>query len=368
MNVLDFTPNDWAPGLDARILELYLLEGVGGTSIEAELGISAASIRRRLRSLGVDTSWNGDRGNALLYFEIMGSEVPSEYQPGLKPARPDFSPHHIPIVDPEIPKPDSYDEVSLHWSDIHFPFQDPAAVSCLYAVAEDVRPTSLVMQGDLLDLWQISNHRPPLETKLNPNQVDLQVGIDMAVEHLGVMSTLAQPGSDKVYLYGNHEDRFERFLADMQANTKLLSLMRIPKIQEALSLDYLLGIEESGWSFHHYLENSNFLLHDRLLCIHGYRSNLYSAKAHLQDFGKSVLFGHSHRIQNWTSRDLRGTDAAWNIGCLCDLNPHWRSRPNWHQGFAVVVWKEVAGEWYFSVEQVRIHEGVAIFRDKIYRG
>lgn len=365
MSELDFTPNEWNPELDQKILELYLIQGLGTTAISADIGVSYGSIRRRLRRLGADSE---DRGNPLKFYELMGLETPEEFQPHIYPVRPQYAPHHLPIVDPELKHATTVDEISLHWSDTHFPFHDPSAVSCLYAIANDIWPSQLVMQGDLIDLWQISNHRPPLETKLKADQIDIQNGLNQSMEHLATMRTLAQADCKRTILFGNHEDRFDRLLADMQLNPKMMALMRIPKIQEILNLDYILGLSDEGWSVHSYLEGDRYLLHDRLLCIHGYRSNVYSSKSHLQDYGKSVIFGHSHRIQSWTSRDLRGTDAAWNMGCLCDLNPHWRSRPNWHQGFAVVVWKEIDGRWYFSVEQVRIHEGVAIFRDKTYRG
>ena len=182
------------------------------------------------------------------------------------------------------------------------------------------------------------------------------------------MVSLAAEGARRVYLHGNHEDRFDRLMADMQTNPKTLALMRLPKIRDVLNLDYILGLTENGWETHSYLEGDRFLLHDRLLCIHGYRANKYPTTAHLQQYGKSVVFGHSHRIQNFTSRDLRGTDGGWNMGCLCDLDPHWRSRPDWHQGFGVATWKQDDGDWYFNFEQVRIHDGVAIFRDKFYRG
>ena len=85
-------------------------------------------------------------------------------------------------------------------------------------------------------------------------------------------------------------------------------------------------------------------------------------------YGKNVIFGHMHRVQNYTRRDLKGQEAGWCIGCLCTLDPHYDSFANWHQGFAVVNWRQVHGEWFFSVEQIRIHDGVAIWRDKVYQG
>jgi len=354
---------DW-DGVREEILERYCVGGEHASVLADEYGVNSATIARHLTSWGAQ----GHKGDILKYYELTGLEPPAELHPKLRRTVYDYTKVERPP--PELPKKkfQSYDEAALHWSDVHFPFEDPRAVSILYQITAEVRPTTLMSQGDMLDLWQISTHRPPLETKLKMHQIDMQESLDMLLDHLDIMIGLAEPGARRVYLHGNHEDRFDRLLADLQTNMKTLALMRLPKIRDVLNLDYLLGLSENGWESHSYLEGDRTLLHDRLLCIHGYRANKYPTTAHLQQYGKSVVFGHSHRIQNFTSRDLRGTDSGWNMGCLCDLNPHWRSRPDWHQGFGVSVWKEVDGEWFFNFEQVRIHDGIAIFRDKFYKG
>lgn len=355
---------DWE-GLRGELLEKYCIEGLSHASLSEEFGLSASSIGRHLKSWGASAP---DRGSPIRYYELMGLEIPPEYQPKLKPVRHEYDPKVRPAPSLPSSKFQSYDELTLHWSDVHFPFEDERAVQILYQVTSDMKPTTLVAQGDMLDLWQISNHRPPLEQKLGMHQINIQESIEQLADHLDTMVGLARKGAQRVYLHGNHEDRFDRLLADMQMNPKTLALMRIPRIREVLNLDYILGLRENGWETHSYLEGDRFLLHDRLLCIHGYRTTKYATNSHLTQYGKSVCFGHSHRIQNFTSRDLRGTDGGWNMGCLCDLDPHWRSRPDWHQGFGVVTWKQDNGDWYFNFEQVRIHDGVAIFRDKFYRG
>lgn len=364
------TPGSWEAvadweGLKSEILERYCINAETIDTISEWIGCHRTTVANHLKTWGC--TWQ-DRGAPRRYYEVMGLELPPEYEPRLKPVRHEYGTSTRPA--PRLPssKFTSYDEVTLHWSDVHFPFEDPRAVQILYQVTADMKPTTLVAQGDMLDLWQISNHRPPLEKKLGMHQIDIQDSVEQLADHLDIMVGLAQEGAQRIYLHGNHEDRFDRLLADMQTNHKTLALMRIPKIQTVLNLDYILGLTENGWETHSYLEGDRFLLHDRLLCIHGYKTTKYATNSHLMQYGKSVCFGHSHRIQNFTSRDLRGTDGGWNMGCLCDLDPHWRSRPDWHQGFGVVTWKKDKDNWYFNFEQVRIHDGVAIFRDKFYRG
>ena len=302
---MSVTSTSWDPVLDwdeiqDEIIEKYCVFGTSIQDLADEYGVNRRTMGRHLRGWGA----NGHRLNPIKYYELMGLALPPEFQPKLKPVR------HL--YDGESRKPpalpskkfDSFDEVTLHWSDIHYPFHDPRAVEILYQITAEMKPTSLISQGDMLDLWQISTHRPPLENKLKLHQIDMQKSLDSLLDHLEIMVSLATKGARRVYLHGNHEDRFDRLLADMQTNVKTLALMRLPKIMEVLNLDYLLGLTENGWESHSYLEGDRFLLHDRLLCIHGYRANMYPTRAHLQQYGKSVVFGHSHRIQNFTSRDL----------------------------------------------------------------
>jgi hypothetical protein len=87
----------------------------------------------------------------------------------------------------------------------------------------------------------------------------------------------------------------------------------------------------------------------------------------LETYGKSSMFGHTHKVQNWTGRNLKGQEASWNIGCLCDVNPHYMPFANWHQGFAVVYWHQTGDGWLYDVNQVRIHNGRSIFQGKSYK-
>ena len=219
----------------------------------------------------------------------------------------------------------------------------------------------------MLDLWQLSSHRPPIEKTLEPDEIDLQGNINMVAEHLGIMESLAQPDAKKYWNDGNHEDRFERAMVEIQQSMRLRYLMAIPDISSSLTTDSLLGLTKRGWKTKKYLTGDNIVLFNRLLLIHGHKTTVWASRSLLSDYGISLMFGHSHRIQNFTKGDLNGQIAAWNIGCLCDVDPHWRPHTDWAQGFAVVHWKEVDGQWFFDVQQVRIHEGLGMYNGKVFK-
>ena len=344
----------WTPEMDQRLMELYLLEGLNQEQIATIIGLSQDSVQRRCKKLDI----TGRKGDNRIYYQRMG-EITDVEGPSFQPVR------HV-ITERVKPLVSKTHQTSLHWSDIHFPFHDPRAVNILYQIAEDLQPDTLVCHGDAADMWQLSNHRPPLETKLKADQIDVQETLVMVSEHLARMVELTNPRW-KIFMMGNHEDRWNRLLGGIQQDQRYSQLLKIPKISEVLNLDYLLGLTEQGWQFNDYLEGDRTTLHDRLLVIHGYSSTIWASRAHLQSYGTNVMFGHSHRIQNFTKTDLNGSVSGWNIGCLCDLRPHWRQRPNWQQGFAVVNWSKIDGKWLFQVEQIRIHDGVCIWRDKTYK-
>jgi hypothetical protein len=226
----------------------------------------------------------------------------------------------------------------------------------------------LIALGDIVDFWQISNYRAPEERQLNPDQIEIQESLDETEKHLGIMIT-ESGATDLKYLGGNHEDRWDRLLSSVRSDPKTRALFQIPKIKQTLSLEYLLGLEELGFDYYPYYEKeATLILNDRIVMVHGWKSNKWIGSSMLERFGKSVMFGHDHRIQNFVRRDLHGTNSAWGIGCLCTLSPHWMRFPNWHQGFAVITWKDTNRGMFFQVDQVRIHDGKSVFRGKLYRG
>ncbi len=339
-----------------KLARMWLIQSMTVRDIADKFDISSSATMRKIERYGM----KGRQGQVDLYTELYRDTVETGDAAKIRPIK-------IVIKSRSAVKSMSVDEVSFHWSDVHFPFEDPKAVEVLYQVAQDIQPSVLAAQGDIIDFWQISDHRPPLETKLKPHQIDLQDNLEQTAKHLGIMSSLAKPDAKKYLAYGNHEDRWNRALADMQTNPRTRQLMMLPKISAVMDLDYQLGLKETGWESFDYMGGRPKTLNDRLLIIHGHKSTKWASRALLEDYGKSLLFGHSHRIQSFTKTYQTGQISAWNIGCLCDLNPHWRPHTDWAQGMAVVSWRKISGKWLYSVEQLRIHEGVCIFRDRVYK-
>lgn len=315
--------------------------------IADDLNRSKSAVDRRITSLGL-RGYKGDRQH---YEEHTGVSLDA----AIRPVR-----VNLPV--PPTGKALGNTYSTLVWGDIHYPYQDDAALSVLRQVARDLQPDALICIGDVFDFWELSDFRAPKDA-----EPDLQDTLNQGVEHLADMLAIARP-SVAYILGGNHEDRWDRLLLKARQDPRFRQLLSLPKVRRSLDFAEVVGFKDLGYEYRPYVEGEYLLEHDRLLYTHGDRTGNWVTKGMLEKYGKNVIFGHMHRIQNYTKRDLKGQEAGWCIGCLCRLDPWYDNFANWHHGFAIVNWSKVGTEWIFSVEQIRIHEGVAIWRDKVYTG
>jgi len=130
----------------------------------------------------------------------------------------------------------------------------------------------------------------------------------------------------KTYLYGNHEDRYNRWMSVMDnAKTPLISP------EDGLRLHNRGYNVKTNWSQDFITIGRDFQI------FHGIYFNIHNAKKHLDTFGKSCAYVHTHRVQSYREGDL----AAFNIGTCANLkhkcfNYATRAMKNsWSNGFAI---------------------------------
>lgn len=338
--------------LEREVAHRWLVLDQTTRRIAYEINRTKSSVHRCIERLDL----KGEKGNVAL-FEAMFTDV----TPVIRPVK-------VNARKAKGVTSDNIDHISLHTADIHFPFQDNSALEVLYKITEDVSPSILVEHGDLLDCYQLSTHRAPNEKKMRPEDTDLQENTKDAVAHLALMHDLAEP-EESHYLGGNHEDRLERILAEMKQDPRMRHILSLEKIEEYLRWENIMGLADLGIKYRSYHDHGDpVVLFDRLVLSHGHLVNKWVTRAMMNSYGKSTMFGHTHRIQNWTERNLKGQESSWNIGCLCDINPHYMPFANWHQGFAVAYWTKSEDGWIYDVHQVRVHNGRTVFQGKTYRG
>lgn len=233
-------------------------------------------------------------------------------------------------------------------SDAHFPHHDPTVIDLAVEFCRDHQPKTIHLLGDLVDFYAISSFDK------DPGRVlGLQDELDQCVEWMDRLRAVC-PKSRILYYEGNHEHRLTRYL---WRNAKELSSLRAVQIERLLELKKL----KAEWK-HRYARHK----HGKLLFTHGSKvrtHSAYTARAHTEQYGCSVIHGHTHRLGTYFRTTFSGTIAGWENGCLCDTDPEYVESPNWQQGWSVV--------WYygdlFHVEQVVVVDGQYVYHGELKR-
>jgi predicted phosphodiesterase len=236
--------------------------------------------------------------------------------------------------------------------DVHLRWVDKAAYDLTLAVLESVKPSHVILNGDILDCTGLSKYAK------DPDEVDrLQEEIH-AWERLikAIKRIVGDVPID--YTLGNHEARLERYLQDNAPALRSL---------DALSLPHLLKFREYGVTFY---RDEIVLAERRLVVHHGSmvrKDSGQSARAELTKLRHQVstLTGHTHRM-GWVPATLPFSEqvvAGWEGGTLHRLDAEYVRHPDWQQGMSVV---SVAG-CNFAVEQL-LYLGNAKRRWTVYRG
>jgi UDP-2,3-diacylglucosamine pyrophosphatase LpxH len=344
---------------DLELLERYG-HGETQTEIAKQMDRSRTSVRDRGYFFNLDWQEENQQERWKQAFEIKADLEKGAMQEATAPAS--LQPINL-TVEPRKTKAlvDNLPWVDVIYGDVHFPFQDPAAVEVLYKLLELLSVDRVYDLGDIIDNWQISSFLPPDERKLTAEQKDFSAQFEAAAKHLGQVRSIC-PNAELHLLEGNHEERWDRMLRHAQTDYRWRHILGLPQVAKALQLESLMGVKGAGWEYHPYKKNE-ILVNKHLLATHGDRSTKWVTRQMLERYGKSVLFGHTHRVQNWVKRDLKATEAAWSIGCLCDLDPHYGDSvvEDWAQGLAVVVSDGPPDKSdHFNVIQLRIHWGICV--------
>lgn len=134
---------------------------------------------------------------------------------------------------------------------------------------------------------------------------------------------------DKTFIYGNHEDRYLRHIADID-NSKYADAILSPK--QALCLD------QRGYKTYTNWKESFHIIGKNLQLLHGEFCTKSPARTHMDKIKSSVMFAHTHRIDIVYD----GEKAGFNIGWGGDKNAPAFSyvsritKMNWINGFALV--------------------------------
>lgn len=244
--------------------------------------------------------------------------------------------------------------VTVVAGDFHFPLQDDAAVCILLDTIRELRPARVILNGDLPDLLALSRY--PKDVR---DTWGLRAEAEAMHAFLRALEEVTPATASIIEIDANHsgngtESRWWRYLSE-----RVPELMSHPRAMSEMTYQKWW---HPAWS-RIQIQDSLMLGHD-LLVTHGdmaRKGGGLSAKAHSERYVNSVMHSHTHRqgahIRRVPAVGSRGeqTIRAYEIGCLCRLDPSYTKVPDWTQGFAIVV----EGEGRYGVELVTIENGAA---------
>lgn len=239
--------------------------------------------------------------------------------------------------------------------DWHLGEHDPRAIAAFLIACRDMQPDGIYLNGDILDMTSFQKvnrqHTPAFEPGANPLPFMTElVQCNMLLAKLRE----ACPNAQICFIEGNHEARIGRLLT--VAMPQIFGM--VPPLSAMLGLDEL-SID--------YVSSKEILELGDFIITHGQRCNMHAGKsAMLDDWGQSVVMGHTHRLKMYskgygTGRKEYGVEAGHLRNVGASYTP--RRYPDWQQGWAVLTERR---KGVYEPTLIPVDSGTATFPGKLY--
>lgn len=142
--------------------------------------------------------------------------------------------------------------------------------------AKDLKPKHIVIIGDFLDFYSVSDHSKDPHRALN-----LGKEVESGLKCLDQLDDLK--AAHKIFIAGNHSDRLNRYLQN-----------KAPELYDFMSVPELLQLKKRGWGYVPYKDDIKIgkmhFTHDVGV------AGRYSTYAALDTYQHSIITGHAHRM------------------------------------------------------------------------
>ena len=232
--------------------------------------------------------------------------------------------------------------------DKHFPLHDQKAINVVCKAIEIVKPDIYIDLGDTGE-WEYFNKNywkgrsaKPMEDLiplLEQDIAEVNDGMDWIDESLDKAGV-----KERHFVQGNHEVWLDKFVT------------RYPYLDKYMT-EKALRLKERGYKYYPYNQKKTLKI-GKLNFTHGKYTTKYHSFKHLDMYGESIMYGHTHDLQRFTKTVAGGTLSAWSLGCLKDIeaDEDWLSGrlTNWNHAFAIIDWFKNGD---YKVEIVEIING-----------
>lgn len=261
-----------------------------------------------------------------------------------------YTPEHRPENPYELPKSDEtiYEPYIIKGrrilvlSDIHIPYHSIPALTAAFDWARDKDVDTVLLNGDTIDAHRLSKY------VTDPKKRDFAGELETFREFFTVL-VQAFPKAQIIFKIGNHEERYDAFLAQKAGELSGVS---------EFSLENIIRSRAQGIEF---VTDKRIMKAGDLNIIHGHEftggtfSPVNIARGLFLKAKVSAMQGHNHQTSEHTETDMNGRiTTTWSVGCLSELHPMYMPLNKWNHGFAFV---EVQPDGDFQVQNKRIHKG-----------
>jgi len=242
---------------------------------------------------------------------------------------------------------------ALFVPDTHAPSHDKSAFALLLKVVRDLAPWHYcIVLGDFFDCYSVSDYRKAPEKTFQLLSEELKDGKRI----LGGL-TRATNAKEYVFCEGNHEARIRKYI-----NTYACRLGNLMNTRD------ILGIPKH-WKYLEYGQHNHYEVGD-IVCTHGSVCGKYPAANMLAKYGKSVVFGHTHKVQMHVQRtvdgkELQAVSCGW-LGDHYDAGEYVSNVADWSLAFAVGYF--YGGTSWIDVIRIMKHGAkyCAVYGGKLY--
>ena len=227
-------------------------------------------------------------------------------------------------------------------SDCHYwPDEETVAHKAFVKLITDMKPQTIILNGDVFDGSQVSRH-PPLMGVQTPTP---KQEIEACQDRLSEIAN-ASKNARKFWTFGNHDTRlFNKLAAGSPELTDMISLF-----------DYF-----PGW-----LTCWRVDINDDVVVKHRLASGIHAVYNNTLRSGRSIVTGHLHQLKVTPWSDYNGRRWGVDSGTLAEPYgnqfAYTEDAPlNWCSGFAVLTFRD--GK-LLPPELCEVLDGVAYFRGK----
>lgn len=231
----------------------------------------------------------------------------------------------------------------LFISDLHVPFHDIPALTLAINYGKQQKVNTVFINGDLIDFYPISRFTNVKKKSSFTEEI---------VKTKQVLDVLRREFPDALFyfLYGNHDNRLEHYLA-----TKAPELLGTPEFR----LDKLLDFDK--YKIKHF-EDTTLVRIGKLTVTHGHLlikgifAPVNPARGAFLRAKDNVIISHVHNPSMHTEKTIKDKIiATYSTGCLCELNADYNPfGNNFAHGFAHITTDQ---NGHFRVDNKRIING-----------